>query len=247
EQVDSPAVGVVVDTYHVWWDPNLAGAIQRAAAADRLLCYQVCDWNLPLAAEPLFSRGYMGDGFIDFPAITKMVAASGYSGDIEVENFNEDVWATPAHAAIGIVKERYQQLVLPHAGGARAPGTTAGPRFPACGHVRWRAAAGSPAHTAGRRRVRVASEGQLRGRPRGRRGGRRGDEDAGELSAAGRVGSRGRSRRPPRRRPRSLLTGHAAPGALPRLRRRPVRDGPARRALRADARGAARAGPGCRR
>ena len=115
EQVDSPAVGVVVDTYHVWWDPNLAGAIQRAAAADRLLCYQVCDWNLPLAAEPLFSRGYMGDGFIDFPAITKMVAASGYSGDIEVEIFNEDVWATPAHEAIGIVKERYQQLVLPHA------------------------------------------------------------------------------------------------------------------------------------
>src|SRR5690625_6583271 len=39
------------------------------------------DWNLPLAAEPLFSRGYMGDGFIDFPAITKMVAASGYSGE----------------------------------------------------------------------------------------------------------------------------------------------------------------------
>ena len=115
EQVGSTAVGVVVDTYHVWWDPNLAGAIQRAAAADRLLCYQVCDWNLPLAAEPLFSRGYMGDGFIDFPAITQMVAATGYSGDIEVEIFNEDVWATPAADAIGIVKERYQQLVLPYA------------------------------------------------------------------------------------------------------------------------------------
>ena len=115
EASGSSAVGVVVDTYHVWWDPYLERAIQRAAATDRLLAYQVCDWNLPLAAEPLHSRGYMGDGFIDFPAITRMIAATGFTGDIEVEIFNEDVWATPAEESARIIAERYQELVLPYA------------------------------------------------------------------------------------------------------------------------------------
>lgn len=115
EASGSSAVGVVVDTYHVWWDPYLERAIQRAAASDRLLAYQVCDWNLPLAAEPLHSRGYMGDGFIDFPAITRMIAEAGFTGDIEVEIFNEDVWATPAEESARIIAERYRELVLPYA------------------------------------------------------------------------------------------------------------------------------------
>ena len=115
EASGSPAAGVVVDTYHVWWDPCLERAIQRAAASDRLFSYQVCDWNLPLAAEPLHSRGYMGDGYIDFPSITRMIKDAGYAGDIEVEIFNEDVWATPADAAAKIIAERFEELVLPHA------------------------------------------------------------------------------------------------------------------------------------
>ena len=115
EASGSTAVGVVVDTYHVWWDPTLERAIRRAGASGRLLAYQVCDWNLPLAAEPLHSRGYMGDGYIDFPTITRMVAAAGYTGDIEVEIFNEDVWATPAEESARIIAERYEELVLPYA------------------------------------------------------------------------------------------------------------------------------------
>ncbi|GAA1737452.1 sugar phosphate isomerase/epimerase family protein [Brachybacterium phenoliresistens] len=114
EASGSPAAGVVVDTYHVWWDPYLPRAIERAASTGRLFAYQVCDWNLPLAAEPLFSRGYMGDGYIDFPAITRMVAATGYTGDVEVEIFNEDVWADPVHVAVRTIRTRYEELVAPH-------------------------------------------------------------------------------------------------------------------------------------
>ena len=40
-------VGVVVDTFHVWWDPELAAQIARAGREDRIAAYQVCDWNLP--------------------------------------------------------------------------------------------------------------------------------------------------------------------------------------------------------
>lgn len=115
EQTDSPAVGVVVDAYHVWWDPEILPAIARAGRLGRLLSYQVCDWNLPLAAEPLNSRGYMGDGCIDFETLTAAVSAAGYAGDIEVEIFNEDVWATPPEEAIGIVAERFRRLVEPFA------------------------------------------------------------------------------------------------------------------------------------
>lgn len=39
-------VGVVVDSYHVWWDPDLPRQIERAGP--RIASYQVCDWTLPL-------------------------------------------------------------------------------------------------------------------------------------------------------------------------------------------------------
>lgn len=107
------AVGVVVDTYHVWWDPELAAGIAAAGAAGRISSFQVCDWLVPMAADPLVSRGMMGDGVIDFGAIAALVAAAGYDGDIEVEIFNEEVWATDGHTVLDTMKNRYRDLVLP--------------------------------------------------------------------------------------------------------------------------------------
>ena len=107
------AVGVVVDTYHVWWDPDLEAQILRAGTAGRLASYQVCDWILPLAADPLLSRGYMGDGYVDFGAIGRWVTAAGYTGDVEVEIFNQAIWDTPGDDVLAVVKERYLRHVLP--------------------------------------------------------------------------------------------------------------------------------------
>ncbi|TVZ05671.1 sugar phosphate isomerase/epimerase [Trebonia kvetii] len=87
------AAGVVVDTYHLWWDAALLADIARAG--ERIVSYQVCDWILPLPADTLLGRGHVGDGHIDFPPITAAVAAAGYTGDIEVEIFNETVWSAP--------------------------------------------------------------------------------------------------------------------------------------------------------
>src|SRR5690606_31837567 len=108
------AVGVVVDTYHVWWDPKLESQIARAGAEGRLAGYQVCDWILPLADDSLLSRGYMGDGYVDFPTITRWVAAAGYTGDVEVEIFNQEIWDSPAEEVVATMAERYERLVLPH-------------------------------------------------------------------------------------------------------------------------------------
>ena len=108
------AVGVVVDTYHVWWDPELADQIARAGAQHRLASYQVCDWTLPLAADPLLSRGYMGDGYVDFTSIGRWVSAAGYTGDIEVEIFNQEIWNTPGDEVLQTIAARYAHHILPH-------------------------------------------------------------------------------------------------------------------------------------
>ncbi|TQK31628.1 sugar phosphate isomerase/epimerase family protein [Arthrobacter sp. SLBN-53] len=107
------SVGVVVDTFHLWWDPELAQRVAEAGAQGRISSYQICDWLVPMTPDPLVSRGMMGDGVIDFGAITAMVAAAGYAGDVEVEIFNEAVWATDGHAVLETMKSRYRDMVLP--------------------------------------------------------------------------------------------------------------------------------------
>jgi sugar phosphate isomerase/epimerase len=99
------AVGVVVDTYHVWWDARLHAEIARAAG--RIVSYQVCDWVLPLPQDVLLGRGHVGDGVIDFGPISASVAAAGYDGYVEVEIFNADVWAAPADQTAATVRERF--------------------------------------------------------------------------------------------------------------------------------------------
>jgi sugar phosphate isomerase/epimerase len=99
------AVGVVVDTYHVWWDAALLPDIARAGK--RIASYQVCDWVLPLPADTLLGRGHVGDGCIDFPPITAAVAAAGYTGYVEVEIFNEAVWNTPPDETAATVRDRF--------------------------------------------------------------------------------------------------------------------------------------------
>ena len=102
-------VGVVVDTYHVWWDARLADEIARAGR--RIASFQVCDWVLPLPADTLLGRGHLGDGCIDFAGIASAVTAAGYQGDVEVEIFNEQVWDTPADQTAATIRERFAAVL----------------------------------------------------------------------------------------------------------------------------------------
>lgn len=112
EPLPTEAVGVVVDTFHVWWEPGVEEQIARAG--DRIASYQVCEWITPLPPDALLSRGMMGDGHIDFPRLTSLVAAAGYTGDVEVEIFNADVWAADGRAVVDTLARRYVELVEPH-------------------------------------------------------------------------------------------------------------------------------------
>jgi sugar phosphate isomerase/epimerase len=103
-------VGVVVDTFHVWWDPDVMAQIARAGA--RIAGFQLADFLTPLPADVLLGRGLPGDGHIEFPPLLAAVEATGYRGDIEVEVFNEDVWAADGDAVVATMLRRCVSEVL---------------------------------------------------------------------------------------------------------------------------------------
>jgi len=88
-----PALGVAVDAYHVWWDPQLEAQIARAGRGpvNRILALHVCDWLVP-TTDLLEDRGMMGDGVIDLPRLRGWVEATGYAGYSEVEIFSKANW-----------------------------------------------------------------------------------------------------------------------------------------------------------
>jgi sugar phosphate isomerase/epimerase len=113
EQFAATEVGVVVDTFHVWWDPDLAAQVARAGRGGRIASYQVCDWVTPIAADPLLSRGYPGAGHIDFAAFTRLVVEAGYLGDIEMEIFRQEVWDDDPAAVARHAAATFEQFVAP--------------------------------------------------------------------------------------------------------------------------------------
>jgi sugar phosphate isomerase/epimerase len=111
------AVGVVVDTYHVWWDARLTEDIARAAG--RIVSYQVCDWVVPLPANALLGRGHLGDGVIDFGPVTAAVTAAGYRGYVEVEILNAAIWHAPPDRTAATVRERFATALAGTAGATK--------------------------------------------------------------------------------------------------------------------------------
>jgi sugar phosphate isomerase/epimerase len=100
-------VGVVIDAYHVWWDPALDREIARAAG--RIFGFHLSDWILPLS-DVLNGRGLMGDGYIELADISGMVQQAGYEGPIEVEIFNQALWQLPGRTALEQIRQRFFKL-----------------------------------------------------------------------------------------------------------------------------------------
>ncbi|MFF5971866.1 sugar phosphate isomerase/epimerase family protein [Streptomyces sp. NPDC012769] len=93
ERFPAEQVGVVVDTYHLWWDERAPDAVARAGAAGRIHSFQLADWTTPLPAGVLNGRGQLGTGAIDLTAWSALVEKAGYTGPVEVELFNDELWA----------------------------------------------------------------------------------------------------------------------------------------------------------
>ncbi|MCG5240910.1 sugar phosphate isomerase/epimerase family protein [Azospirillum doebereinerae] len=106
----SGALGVAVDAYHVWWDPDLQAQIRRAGK-ERLLAFHVCDWLVP-TTDLLLDRGMMGDGVIDLPQMRGWVEDCGFAGYSEVEIFSVNTWwERPMDEVLSTCIERHRSVV----------------------------------------------------------------------------------------------------------------------------------------
>ena len=105
----SGALGVALDVYHVWWDPELMAQIARAGK-ERLLAFHVCDWLVP-TRDILNDRGMMGDGVIDIRTLRAAVEAQGFDGYCEIEIFSNDWWAKPMDDVLRTCIERHRTVV----------------------------------------------------------------------------------------------------------------------------------------
>jgi sugar phosphate isomerase/epimerase len=102
-------LGVALDVYHIWWDPELLPQIERAGK-DRLLAFHVCDWLVP-TKDILNDRGMMGDGVIELRSIRSAVEAQGFAGYSEIEIFSSDWWEKPMDEVLRTCIERHRSVV----------------------------------------------------------------------------------------------------------------------------------------
>ena len=100
-------LGLAVDVYHVWWDPEVYDGIARAGGP-RIHAFHVCDWLVP-TRDLLLDRGMMGDGVIDIPRLRAAVEAKGFAGPCEVEILSDHWWSRPMDEVLATTVERYRR------------------------------------------------------------------------------------------------------------------------------------------
>ena len=105
----SGALGVALDVYHIWWDPEVLAQIERAGK-NRLLAFHVCDWLVP-TTDVLNDRGMMGDGVIDIRSLRRAVEAQGFAGYSEIEIFSNVWWERPMDEVLQTCIARHRSVV----------------------------------------------------------------------------------------------------------------------------------------
>jgi len=110
EILNSKNVGIAVDVYHLWWDPNLEKEIERSGKNGTLLAFHVCDWKSP-TKDMLNDRGLMGEGCIPLKKIRSWVERTGFNGFIEVEIFSENYWKQDQSVFLENIISSYKKFV----------------------------------------------------------------------------------------------------------------------------------------
>lgn len=111
ERFPAERVGVVADSYHLWWDERLAADLDRAGAGGRIVSVQVADWVTPLPEGVLLGRGQLGDGCVDLRGFRELADRAGYRGPVEVEIFHPGLWARDGREVLREVIDRYREHV----------------------------------------------------------------------------------------------------------------------------------------
>lgn len=110
QQLRHPMLGIAVDVYHVWWDPDLKQEIELAGEQGTLFGFDICDWRVE-TRHPLNDRGLMGDGCIPVATIRGWVEDAGFRGFHEVEVFSDHYWAMDQSNYVDLIRHRYLRYV----------------------------------------------------------------------------------------------------------------------------------------
>ena len=110
QRLDHPLLGIAVDVYHVWWDPDLESEIRRGGEEGTLFAFHVCDWRVP-TRDLLTDRTLMGEGCIDIRRIREWMDEAGFDGYTEVEIFSEDYWSMDQSEYVNLIKDAYERSV----------------------------------------------------------------------------------------------------------------------------------------
>jgi sugar phosphate isomerase/epimerase len=108
DRLQSASAGMVVDAYHVWWDPEVMNEIERARG--KIVGFHVSDWPVPLPGI-LMGRAMMGEGVIELRQLRQAVDKNGYEGPIEVEIFNEDIWKSADDGLLKRIQRSFEEYV----------------------------------------------------------------------------------------------------------------------------------------
>ena len=106
ERFDSPYIGVAVDVFHLWWDPDLEDECKRCGKNGNLFAFHICDWKLDME-DMLNDRGLMGEGVIRGREIRSWVEAAGFDGFHEVEIFSNRLWESDQKEVLEHIKRAY--------------------------------------------------------------------------------------------------------------------------------------------
>lgn len=106
EQLNSPVVGIAIDVYHLWWDPQLKVEIERCGRNKHIFAFHVCDWKTP-TSDLLLDRGLMGEGCINIREIRGWVEQAGFTGFNEVEIFSTKYWQEDQETFLNKITQAY--------------------------------------------------------------------------------------------------------------------------------------------
>ncbi len=108
EDLRHPKLGVAVDAFHVWWDPDLDEELERLGELKAVSALHLCDWRPPLQ-DILNDRALMGEGVIDLPGLRRKAMAAGFGGLDEIEIFSTRHWARDGDAWLADVVRAYRE------------------------------------------------------------------------------------------------------------------------------------------
>ncbi len=91
ENINSSLLGVTIDVYHIWWEPDLRNQILRCGENGNIFSFHICDWKVP-TTDFLLDRGIPGEGCIRIREINDWVYEAGFDGYREVEIFSDKYW-----------------------------------------------------------------------------------------------------------------------------------------------------------